>query len=137
MSNTKYLHIQHIVSIIKNAEKPNFITPEGTESPKALGFSRSLVDMSTLETVSFFSDMEVFGGIRSTQPTTLPFHSSTLPTLQNLFNQHTNSEKGSPSTSASPTQHQGCTYPSSLRGYSVQHKASRAAFALTPKRQHS
>ena len=69
MCDTQYTPIQHIVSTIKNAEKPNFRTQGVQESRKALGFTRSLVNMPVFETVSVFSDLYAFGGIRSTQPT--------------------------------------------------------------------
>ena len=41
----------------------------GNFKAKALGFTRSLMDVVYLETVVFFYDFHGFGGIRSTQPT--------------------------------------------------------------------
>ena len=43
----------------------------GTFKAKALGFTRSLVNVAYLEKVVFFYDFHGFGGIRSTQPTVL------------------------------------------------------------------
>ena len=48
-----------------------------TLSRQALGFTRSLVNVGCMEQVLFFYDLEVFGGIRSTQPTMLYRHSLT------------------------------------------------------------
>ena len=40
---------------------------------KALGFTRSLVNVASLEKVVYLYDLDSFGGIRSTQPTRLVY----------------------------------------------------------------
>ena len=62
------MQIQQIRGRNCDPVKPNF-RPSAFLKAKALGFTRSLIDVLSLEKVSFFYDLEGFGGIRSTQPT--------------------------------------------------------------------
>ena len=47
------------------------VSVAGALSRQPLGFTQSLVDVVCLEKVLFLYDLDVFGGIRSTQPTLL------------------------------------------------------------------
>ena len=65
-----HLKVSILPYLFKNVVKPNFTlsAPENFKA-KALGFTRSLMDVVYLETVAFFYDFHGFSGIRSTQPT--------------------------------------------------------------------
>ncbi|MCY4553018.1 MAG: hypothetical protein OXC79_05050 [Candidatus Poribacteria bacterium] len=68
MPNTR--EIRPVGIATQERSEPNFIPAElGTLDPKALGFSRFLVNAGCMETTLFFYDFYGFGGIRSTQPT--------------------------------------------------------------------
>ena len=54
---------------IQERSETQLYTISTPDQAKALGFTRSLMDVVYLETVVFFYDFHGFGGIRSTQPT--------------------------------------------------------------------
>ena len=67
-----HLKVNSLPYPLKNGVNPTLHCQHpGTFKAKALGFTRSLMNVVYLETVVFFYDFHGFGGIRSTQPTVL------------------------------------------------------------------
>ena len=58
--------IQHVVSTIQDAVKPNFIPGSVPKTAKALGFTRTLFDVAGMEKLRFPIVFQGFIGIRST-----------------------------------------------------------------------
>ena len=65
----KYPQIQHVVVYTQKRGETQLHTISVSETAKALGFSRFLVNVAYMEKILFSYDLDGLGGIRSTQPT--------------------------------------------------------------------
>ena len=74
---------------LKNTMKPNFRSAEWQHlTTKALGFTRSVVDVACFENTWFFYGFYGFDGIRSTQPTKtkcITFSITPQPNLRDVY----------------------------------------------------
>ena len=63
--------IQHVGVRNQQRRETQLYTVRGPETTKTLGFSRFLVDLTSMKQVHFSMLFQRFGGTRSTQPTLL------------------------------------------------------------------